>query len=326
MSEAAFAKIRIGLELCGIAVFVWASIDYNRFSKFWMLRPAFYTQRARIIFRLFFLACVVGGAWELADTMAASGRPAWLYLSALPVAAAWFVVFFLMLHFVEWLKRKWRISMFERYTEIARRVIVSSKHKASYFGNPDVVTDHLLLGLLSTDKGLAKRFLGSPWAAEAVWEKIKQSRPMHEPIQGPVDLPLSSVSKRALAYAAQEADRLSSPKIGTEHLLLGLLREESCFAAVFLYEHGVRLAETREELVRIPHSPATEEFVRERGPLPEGVVDLQTRIGAIIRRMGDAIAQRDFAKAREYAVEERGERQKLRLLYQKHGLPDWLYE
>ena len=217
--------------------------------------------------------------------------------------------------------------MFERYTEIARCVIVSSKHKASHVGSRDIDTEHLLLGLLSTDKGLARRFLGSPWAAEAVWGKIEQSKPIHKRIQGPLDLPLSGVSKRVLSYAAEEADRLSSKHIGTEHLLLGLLREENCFAAEFLKEHGVRLASTREELMRIPHNySATEEFVRERGPLPEDVVELQTRIGFIFRRVVDAVAQRDFAKAREYSEEESREREKLRLLYQQHGLPDWLYE
>ena len=217
--------------------------------------------------------------------------------------------------------------MFESYAEIARRVLVSSKQKASHVGSPNIDTEHLLLGLLATDKSLSRRFLGSPWAAEALWGRIEQSRSIHKRVQGPVDLPLSSVSKRSLSYAAEEADRLSSKHISTEHLLLGLLREENCFAAQFLHEHGVRLASTREELMRIPHDySATEQFVRERGPLPEDVVELQTRIASILRRVVDAIAQRDFAKAREYSEEEGREREKLRFLYQQRGLPDWLYE
>jgi len=217
--------------------------------------------------------------------------------------------------------------MFERYTEIGRRVIVSSKHKASQAGSPDIDTEHVLLGLLATDKGLARRFLGSPWAAEALWGKIELTRSIHQRIQGPIDLPLSSVSKRALSYAAEEADRLSSKHIGTEHLLLGLLREESCFAAQFLNEQGVSLAQTREELMRIPHNySATEQFVREREPLPEDVVELQARIEVIYRRMVDAVAQHDFEKAREYSEEEGREREKLRLLYQQYGLLDWLYD
>jgi ATP-dependent Clp protease ATP-binding subunit ClpC len=217
--------------------------------------------------------------------------------------------------------------MFERYSEIARLVIFSSLRKARHVGSTNIDSEHLLWGLLATDKSLARRFLGSPWAVEALWGKIEQCRPIHEPIQGHVDIPLSSASKRVLFYAVEEADRLSSKHIGSEHLLLGLLREENCFAAEFLNEHGVRLASTREELVRIPHNySAAEQFIREREPLPDDVVELQTRVGIILRRVEDAVAQHDFAKAREYSEEEAREREKLRVLYRQHGLPDWLYD
>jgi ATP-dependent Clp protease ATP-binding subunit ClpA len=155
----------------------------------------------------------------------------------------------------------------------------------------------------------------------------RTSNPIHERVDGRVDLPLSSVSKRVLSYAAEESDCLCSKHIGTEHLLFGLLREENCFAAEFLHEHCVRLASTREELMRIPHNySATEQFVRERGTLPEDVVELQTRIGIILGRVEHAVARHDFVKAREYSEEEGREREKLRLLYQQRGLPDWLYD
>lgn len=217
--------------------------------------------------------------------------------------------------------------MFERYTEMARRVIISSKHKATYVGSREIGTEHLLLGLLSTDKGLACRFLGSPWAADLVWRRIEQSGKIGEPIKGPCDLPLSSISERALSYAAKEADQVSSKHISTEHLLLGLLREEKCFAAEFLHEHGVRLASTREELLRAQHTySASDEFVRERAPLPQEVVELQNRVSLIFRAVQDAVAERDFAKARQYSEEECVERARLRLLYQQHGFLDWLYE
>jgi hypothetical protein len=109
--------------------------------------------------------------------------------------------------------------------------------------------------------------------------------------------------------------------------MLGLLQEEKCFAAEILSELGVRLASTREELVRIPHDDsATEEFIRERGPLPERVVELQTRIRSIRTRMEEAIADHDFAKARACSDEEGQEREKLHSLYQQHGLLDWIYD
>jgi ATP-dependent Clp protease ATP-binding subunit ClpC len=217
--------------------------------------------------------------------------------------------------------------MFERYTKTALRAVISSKHKASYVGSPEIGTEHLLLGLLSTDSGLANRFLGSPWAADSVWRRIVQSGKIGDPIQGPCDLPLSTVSKRALSFAAEEADQFSIKHISTEHILLGLLREEECFSATFLHEHGVRLASTREELMRTPHKySSSDEFVRERDPLPEDIVEAQNRVRLIFRSVQDAVAQGDFAKAREYSDDERIERGKLRSLYKRYRLLDWLYE
>jgi ATP-dependent Clp protease ATP-binding subunit ClpC len=217
--------------------------------------------------------------------------------------------------------------MFERFTETARRAVVSSKHKASYVGSPEIDTEHLLLGLLSTDKGLARRFLGSLWAADSVWRRIEQGGKIGEPIQGPCDLPLSSVGKRALSYAVEEADRVSSKHVSTEHILLGLLREEQSFAAEFLNERSVHIASTRDELIRTPHKySALEEFVRERDPLPEDVLEQQNRVSSNFRSVQDAVGQRDFAKAHELSGDERMQRAKLRSLYQRHGLLDWLYE
>jgi hypothetical protein len=110
MTDPTMARMSFGFAVFAMAVCVWASIDYNRFIKFWMLRPAPYSQRVRIVFRLFFLACVVGGVWHLADTMPDSGTPLTFYLGALLFAAASFLAFLLMLHFLEWMNRKWRIK------------------------------------------------------------------------------------------------------------------------------------------------------------------------------------------------------------------------
>jgi hypothetical protein len=99
-------EMSIGFEVFAIAAFVWASIDYNRFIKFWMLRPAPYTRRVTVIFRLFFLACVIGGVWQLADSVTSSRQSVISYLSTLGMAGAWFVAFVLMLHLVEWMNRR----------------------------------------------------------------------------------------------------------------------------------------------------------------------------------------------------------------------------
>jgi len=140
--------------------------------------------------------------------------------------------------------------MFERYTEKARRVIFFARYEASQFGSPYIETEHLLLGLVREDKALANRFLRSHAAVESIRKQIEGHTTMREKVSTSVDLPLSHECKRVLAYAAEEAERLSHKHIGTEHLLLGLLREEKCFAAEILHERGLRLTTIREELQR----------------------------------------------------------------------------
>jgi ATP-dependent Clp protease ATP-binding subunit ClpC len=145
--------------------------------------------------------------------------------------------------------------MFERYTEKARRVIFFARYEASQFGCPYIETEHLLLGLLREDKALANRFLHSHASVESIRKQIEGHIVTREKVSTSVDLPLSNESKRVLAYAGQEADRLTHQHIGTEHLLLGLLREEKCFAAQILMERGLRLSQIQEELGRKPHEP-----------------------------------------------------------------------
>ena len=144
--------------------------------------------------------------------------------------------------------------MFERYSEKARRVIFFARYEASQFGSPYIETEHLLLGILREDKALTNRFLRSHAAVESIRQQIESQTTSREKTATSVDLPLSNESKRVLAYAAEEAERLADSHIGAEHLLLGLLREEKCFAARILTERGLQLSQVREELGRQPHA------------------------------------------------------------------------
>jgi ATP-dependent Clp protease ATP-binding subunit ClpC len=140
--------------------------------------------------------------------------------------------------------------MFERYTEKARRVIFFARYEASSFGSPYIETEHILLGILREDKALTNRFLHSHVSVEKIRKQIEAHTGIREKISTSVDLPLSNESKRVLAYAAEEADQLKDRDLGAEHLLLGLLREEKCFAAQLLGERGVKLSVVREQLKR----------------------------------------------------------------------------
>jgi len=164
--------------------------------------------------------------------------------------------------------------MFERYTEKARRVIFFARYEASQFGSQQIETEHLLLGLLREDKALANRFLRSHAAVESIRKQVEAHTTIREKVPTSVELPLSHECKRVLAYAAEEAERLNHRHIGTEHLLLGLLREEKCFAAEILHERGLRLSQVREEIARSTSEKLTTARPKESSLLSEFSRDL----------------------------------------------------
>lgn len=152
--------------------------------------------------------------------------------------------------------------MFERYTEKARRVIFFGRYEASQFGQQFIETEHLLLGLLREDKALTNRFLRSHSTVESIRRQIEKETVIGEKVSTSVDLPLSNESKRVLTYAAEEAERLGHKHIGTEHLMLGILREEGCFACRMLTQRGIEIETARAELARAPM-----EQTRQRAPM-----------------------------------------------------------
>jgi hypothetical protein len=138
--------------------------------------------------------------------------------------------------------------MFERYTEKARRTIFFGRYEASQFGSPNIESEHLLLGLLREDKRLANQFLRSHASVESIRGQIEAHTTLRQSVPTSVDLPFSNECKRILAYAAEEAFRFEHKHIGTEHILLGTLREKDCFAARLLRERGVELELVRKEI------------------------------------------------------------------------------
>ncbi len=182
--------------------------------------------------------------------------------------------------------------MFERYTEKARRVIFFARYEASQFGSPFIETEHLLLGLLREDKALTNRFLRSHTSIESIRKQVEGRTRMREKVSTSVDLPLSQECKRVLAYAAEEAERLAHKHIGTEHLLLGLLREDKSFAAEILHERGLRLSTLREELSRVQSDKASAARPKETSLLGEFSRDLtqaamESQLDPLIGREGE---------------------------------------
>src|SRR5262245_5952557 len=142
--------------------------------------------------------------------------------------------------------------MFERYTERARRVLFFARYEATQLGSTSIETEHLLLGLIREGKGLTSRiFARSHLSLESIRKEIEGRTIFREKVSTSVEIPFSAETKRVLQFAAEEADRLLHTYIGTEHLLLGILREERSVAASILYEKGMRLASVREDIVQL---------------------------------------------------------------------------
>jgi ATP-dependent Clp protease ATP-binding subunit ClpC len=164
--------------------------------------------------------------------------------------------------------------MFERYSEKARRVIFFARYEACRFGSSNIETEHLLLGLLREDKALTNLFLRPHASVESIRRQIEECTTVREKVSTSVDLPLSNESNRVLAHAAEEAERLTGQHIGTEHLFLGLLREEKCFAARILQERGVQLSTAREKFGRASHDSKAQERAQETALLLQFITNL----------------------------------------------------
>ena len=145
--------------------------------------------------------------------------------------------------------------MFERYTEKARRVIFFARYEASQFGSQQIEAEHLLLGLLREDTALASRLARSVLSPETFRKRIEEATPPRKTIATSADLPLSPVCRSVLTSAAEEADQFQHRHIGTEHLLLGLLKQERTLAAKLLTEAGINTQKLREELRRTDRHP-----------------------------------------------------------------------
>jgi ATP-dependent Clp protease ATP-binding subunit ClpC len=136
--------------------------------------------------------------------------------------------------------------MFERYREDARRAIFFSRWEAQQSGSAYIEPAHLLLGLTHDADSKANQLFGL--AAHA--ESFRQQLASHASAKSStsVDHPLSNTGKRVLAYTVEEADKLASRPIGTEHVLLGLLREKKSGVPAALGAAGIDLHSARNRI------------------------------------------------------------------------------
>src|SRR6187397_1355576 len=179
--------------------------------------------------------------------------------------------------------------MFERYTERARRVLFFARYEASQLGSISIETEHLLLGLIREGKGLTSRiFARSHLSLENIRKEIEGRTVFREKVSTSVEIPFSA-----------EADRLLHNYIGTEHLLLGILREERSVAASILMEKGMRLNTVRDDIVQLLNEKTTLTRVKETPLLAEFSRDLTE---AAMKNLHDPLVGRDYELERVQQV------------------------
>lgn len=223
--------------------------------------------------------------------------------------------------------------MFERFTDKARRVVVLAQEEARRLGHTYIGTEHVLLGLLREDAGVAARALGSI----GVGLQPARDRIEADTGRGPGQsghIPFTPEAKRTLEHSLREAMQLGHDYIGTEHILLGLVRDPSTRGARILAELGgspesVRQAVTeaapateasqprrvaRAGRARVPGSPTVGYYgalssrlaalERWAGLVPD-VADLEEQIAQVRRDTEAAIDAHEFRTAEALSDTER---------------------
>ena len=141
--------------------------------------------------------------------------------------------------------------MFERFTDRARRVLVLAQEEARLLNHSFIGTEHILLGLIGEGDGLAAQALTTLGITpEAVRRKVEETIGMAgtAPSGSP---PFTPRAKKVLELSLREALQLGHSHIGTEHILLGLVREGEGVAATVLVGLGADLGRVRREVVRL---------------------------------------------------------------------------
>jgi len=142
--------------------------------------------------------------------------------------------------------------MFNRFTERARKVIILAKEEARRFNHDYIGTEHILLGLIREGEGVAAAVLQKLGVSleniRLEIEKLVQPGPTTQIIG---DIPFTPRAKKALELAAEEARSLGHNYIGTEHLLLGLIREGEGIASQVLLNLGMDLNSVRNEVMEL---------------------------------------------------------------------------
>src|ERR1700685_4611792 len=176
--------------------------------------------------------------------------------------------------------------MFEKFTDRARRVIVLAQEEARMLNHNFIGTEHLLLGLIHEGNGSAVRALESLGISlEDVRQHVEEMVPRgQQELSG--HIPFKPRAKKALELSLRESQQLGHDYIGTEHILLGLIREGEGVAAQVLVALGADLNRVRQQVPRLLGEGASQEAgEKEPGGRPEAARGL-AGVWAALRVVG----------------------------------------
>lgn len=199
--------------------------------------------------------------------------------------------------------------MFERFTERARQVVVMAQDESRRLGHGYIGTEHILLGLLREEEGIAARVLdGMDVTLEEVRAEVDRIVERGEPAST-AQIPFTPRAKRTLELALEEAVALGHHHIGTEHVLLGLVRADDGVAVRILRTFDADPEKIRTEVIgalsgehRLEHAAAEPDEIELTSPplAPELLAELE-RLAAAKQA---AIEQQAFAEAASFRDEE----------------------
>ena len=174
--------------------------------------------------------------------------------------------------------------MFERFTDRARRVVVLAQEEARMLNHNYIGTEHILLGLIHEGEGVAAKALESLGISlEAVRQQVEEI--IGQGQQAPSGhIPFTPRSKKVLDLSLRESLQLGHNYIGTEHILLGLIREGEGVAAQVLVRLGADLMRVRQQVIRLLHSTASEPVGAGR-PVRGLLSRVDSRLDAVEQRL-----------------------------------------
>jgi ATP-dependent Clp protease ATP-binding subunit ClpC len=191
--------------------------------------------------------------------------------------------------------------VFERFTERARQVVVLAQDEARALKHNYIGTEHILLGLLREEEGLAARALESlDVTLEEVRAQVSRIVGSGEEVTSG-QIPFTPRAKKVLELSLKEALSLGHKYIGTEHVLLGLVRENEGVAARILLDFGLDSEKLRNEVMRMlsgrgpaprrqrSRAKGAEESAFDLRPLESRMVLLGDELGRVRRRVGFAV-------------------------------------